>query len=366
MHPHGNRFALTLFPIPVRKEVQHRIRSPPCFVVIKVVFGKATHVDDAELRVDRRPPVRGRLTAVVEAGPGEAAREPFTGGIELPPLLGELRPRSVIQIVSAHPVAQLIRRINTARRNRAGRLRPHRRRLSMVLVPCIVNLQVVIESHDVELLGKVRVEGCIHRSGTHACGVEFVRASDHVIDDADALRLKHHRPLFIAHRPKNDRRRVAVALDHGFYLRHAFRIGAHQSGFTHHHHAHAIAGLDPLRRGHVMRSAHRIPAYVFQHRQAKRLQAVGKRRADSCVILMIAGAFDLDRLAVEEESFVGVPSNVAHAEVHALGIARLASGLDCHRSRIEIRSLRRPERRIRQAGVCRECRGAVRCDRLLR
>src|SRR5579864_261898 len=104
MHPQGNWLVLALLPIPMGKEVEHRLRSPPCFVVIEVVFGKAAHVDDAELRIDRWTSVRGRLPAVIEPRPCEPAGEPFTRGIELPPLLGELRPGSVIQIVSAHPV----------------------------------------------------------------------------------------------------------------------------------------------------------------------------------------------------------------------------------------------------------------------
>src|SRR5579864_4073063 len=98
MHPHGNGLVLALLPIPMGKEVEHRLRSPPCFVVIEVVFGKAAHVDDAELRIDRWPSVRGRLPAAIDPRPGQPAGEPFPGGIDLPPPPGELRPEGGIKI----------------------------------------------------------------------------------------------------------------------------------------------------------------------------------------------------------------------------------------------------------------------------
>src|SRR5579872_1033402 len=96
MHPDGDRLAVALIPIPVRKQVQHRFRSPPGFVVMKIIFGKPAGIDDAKLRADRRPSVRRGLTAIIEAGPGETSGKPFACGIEFPPLLRELRPVSMV------------------------------------------------------------------------------------------------------------------------------------------------------------------------------------------------------------------------------------------------------------------------------
>src|SRR5262245_13787137 len=105
MYPDGNRLALALLPIPVREQMQHWFGSPPGLVVIEVVFGEAAHVDDSELRVDGRPSVRCGFAAIVEAGPGEPARQPLPRSIEFPPFFGELRPGGVVQIVRADPVA---------------------------------------------------------------------------------------------------------------------------------------------------------------------------------------------------------------------------------------------------------------------
>src|SRR5690348_18399596 len=74
LNPHVNRFALTLLPVPVRKEVEHGLGTPPRFVIVEIVLREAEHIDNAELRVDGRPAVRSRFAAVVEAGPRESAR----------------------------------------------------------------------------------------------------------------------------------------------------------------------------------------------------------------------------------------------------------------------------------------------------
>src|SRR5271165_7193382 len=123
MHPYGDRLAFALVPIPVWKQRQYGLVSPPGLVVIEVVLGKTAHVDDAELRVDRRPAVRCGLAAVIEAGPGKASGEPFAGGIEFPPLFGGFRPWRIVQVIGTYPVAQLVGRINAARGHGAGRFR---------------------------------------------------------------------------------------------------------------------------------------------------------------------------------------------------------------------------------------------------
>src|SRR5690348_12257213 len=66
---------------------------------------------------------------------------------------------------------------------------------------------------------------------------------------------------------------------------------------------------------------------------------------------MVAGAFNLHRLAIEEKSFVGIPFDIAHTEGDALGVARLSARLNgCDRS-VEIRRFNRPESRIRQIRI---------------
>ena len=68
-----------------------------------------------------------------------------------------------------------------------------------------------------------------------------------------------------------------------------------------------------------------LPPISRSTRKPEPLQAIGQRRAHAGVILVIAGALNLDRLAVEEEALVGIEDCRAHAEADALGIADLPS-----------------------------------------
>src|SRR5258708_20925927 len=72
---------------------------------------------------------------------------------------------------------------------------------------------------------------------------------------------------------------------------------------------------------------------------------------------MIAGAFELHGLAVQEKTFVRVPCDGTHAERNALGIASFAARFDGHYYRVETRSLGRPQRWAGQPrNGCKRCR----------
>src|SRR5262249_7485827 len=86
---------------------------------------------------------------------------------------------------------------------------------------------------------------------------------------------------------------------------------------------------------------------------------------------MVAGAFDLDGLAVEEETFVGIPPDVAYAEIDALGIIRVEIvttllRFDGNLGSVEVGSFRRPQQRIGKTRVGCETGRAVGVDLLLR
>src|SRR5664280_143601 len=87
-------------PVPVRREVQHGVRCPPRLVVIKSVLRKTAGVENAEVRVDARPPIRRRLAAIIKTSPDKRAREPRTRRKETPPAFGSGGPSRPDQIVS--------------------------------------------------------------------------------------------------------------------------------------------------------------------------------------------------------------------------------------------------------------------------
>ena len=113
-----------------------------------------------------------------------------------------------------------------------------------------------------------------------------------------------------------------------------------------------------------MRCPHGVAAHLAQHGQTEALQAVGQRGADTGVIVMVAGALNLQRLAVEEKALVGVKLHSADAKTDALGIARFASAFNGHNGRVEIRLIDGPERRIGQLSGGREVRASIHRNRL--
>src|SRR6516162_6120556 len=60
-------------PVPMRKQMQHRLVRPPGLVIIKEVFGETAHVHDAKVGIDARPAVRRRFTAIIETRPDKTA-----------------------------------------------------------------------------------------------------------------------------------------------------------------------------------------------------------------------------------------------------------------------------------------------------
>src|SRR5207342_3253559 len=92
VHPYRNLFAFPAREVPVRKHMNYRILAPPGLVVEEVVFRESAHIHNSKLRIDRRPPIRSWLAAIVEAGPCEATGLPLAGAVERPPFFSSLAP----------------------------------------------------------------------------------------------------------------------------------------------------------------------------------------------------------------------------------------------------------------------------------
>src|ERR1035441_4294532 len=87
VYPDRDFLPLQARPVPVRKQVQRRLRRPPRLEVEEAVLRKTAGIDNAILRADVGPLVGRRLAAVVEARPDEASGEPRPRVAEAPPTL---------------------------------------------------------------------------------------------------------------------------------------------------------------------------------------------------------------------------------------------------------------------------------------
>src|SRR5450759_1737626 len=99
MAPHGNDLAFLSLPIPMRRYMQNVDVSPPCLIIVIVIFRKAAHIHNPEMGVDTRPCERRRFAAIVEPCPGKRSFKPFSRRIEFPPLLSGCSPWRTVEVV---------------------------------------------------------------------------------------------------------------------------------------------------------------------------------------------------------------------------------------------------------------------------
>ncbi len=136
---------------------------------------------------------------------------------------------------------------------------------------------------------------------------------------------------------------IAVAADHHVPLAHVLRIAAEQPVLVHDQHAEPVARVEQLRRGRIVRGANAVAAEFLQLVDAEFLQRIGNGRANAGVVLVIAGAVNRVRLAVQHETLVRIKDRGADAEDGFLLVNRFA----VHRNRgdelVELGRFRRPE-----------------------
>ena len=132
---------------------------------------------------------------------------------------------------------------------------------------------------------------------------------------------------------------VPVAHDHAFELRERSFTRAHRAAFVDHQHSEPVARVQELGSRRMMGRPVRVAPHGLQALDAKLLQSVGQRRADTGVILVIVGSLEEDALAVEEEAAIRVESNRSNAEAGRMQVDLLSIGNDLGHQPIERRRL---------------------------
>ena len=107
---------------------------------------------------------------------------------------------------------------------------------------------------------------------------------------------------------------VAIAADDAFELRLRFLVGAVVALLVDHQHAHLVARIEQGRRRRVVRAAPGVGAHLLELRDAPAVERVGDAGADARMVVMVGGAEQFDRRAVEEESALRVERDRADAE----------------------------------------------------
>ena len=296
--------------------------------------------------VDARPAVRGRLAAVVETGPDEAARQPWARPEEADPLLGGVRPGLRDVVVGAHVAARLVVDVDAARAHRAALLAADVGLLRMrrVVGIHVFRSDVVTPSaHLDDCVDTAEIVSDRGVAGDGARRVELLHQFLHRGGDAAAGRYALHREFLVPQRPDRHARVVAVAEHQLLEPLQMQGIAAHHPVLVHDQHAKMVAGLEQLRGRRVVGGAIGVRAHFLQLGDAEILQPVGQRRAHAGVILVIACSLEEVGLAVEEETLLRVESERADAELRLLAIHGPSAALHRGDEPVKPRRLRRPK-----------------------
>src|SRR5581483_11639059 len=149
--------------------------------------------------------------------------------------------------------------------------------------------------------------------------------------------------LLIAQRPNENRGMIAIAQEQALQLAEDFRAAADRARLIHHEHAKPITGFEQLRRGRIMGGAISVAAHFLEFLDAEVLDAIRQGRADARMVLMIAGALDLNTLAVQEKALVRIEADRADAERSFVTIHLTAAALDRSDKLVKVRRFERPQ-----------------------
>ena len=125
-------------------------------------------------------------------------------------------------------------------------------------------------------------------------------------------------------------------------------------GLVHHQQAQAVAQVVLLGRHGVMGAADGVDTQFLQSLQPALQGRFGKGRAEGAQVVVQTNAFELERLAVEEETVVRVEAGRAEAEGRAGFVGERAGNVSARHGGVQIGRVQRPESRLRHCGLLRE------------
>ena len=243
------------------------------------------------MRVDARPRIRGRFAAIIKTCPHKPAAQPRTVGEVTPPAFGCVRPAGEIHVIGADVAAPGIVLVNAARADCAALFSADVRLVGMLGV-VIIHLaadMIIPAAH-------------LQRTGQSAKDVAHAFGGGHGPRRIKPLHEFLHRPadptrhglcllaFLVADAPNGDAGVITVAANLGFPATQICLVAAEQAVFIHHDQAEAVAGVEQLRRGRVMRGPVGVAAKFFQFPNAEGLERIRQRRAYASHVLMVAGA----------------------------------------------------------------------------
>ena len=187
------------------------------------------------------------------------------------------------------------------------------RRVRRVVIVHVLADVIVPAAHVNDAVEAGEIIAHVGRHGHLAGRVEAVDQVLHGLGHAPA-RGRGLDAFLVGDRPDHDAGVVAVAADQAFEAVQVGGVAAQQPVLIHDQHAEPVAGLEQFGRGRVVRGAIGVVAHLLEAGDAEILEPVGQGGAHAGMVLVVAGALEHVRLAIQQETFVGIERDRADAE----------------------------------------------------
>ena len=148
--------------------------------------------------------------------------------------------------------------------------------------------------------------------------------------------------LFVKERPEYYRGVIAVAADHYLEILKNLLARLEAAVLIHNDHTELVARVKHFLGGQIVSATVGVGAHILEALNSIVLNRIGNCNANARVVLMVAGALDLERLVVEEKSLLCIYAEGSEADAGAFGVDNLAVADDLDLERVEIRRVNVP------------------------
>ena len=319
----------------MRKQVDHRLIGKARLIEVEGVLRESAGIHNTELRRDRGPGERRGLASVVKARPDKYSCEIVVLACEFPGLADALTPRNdLFVVVSKHLLVLAVTLVASARGNCTVVLRTDDRLLGVLCVHSGNILDTVVYTRNVHLHSRA-FHSAVDRAGDESGIVEMLNDRSHSAIYSCAL-LGVLERLFVKERPEYYRGVIAVAADHYLKVLKNLLARLKATVLVHNDHTELVARVKNFLCGQVVSATVGIRAHILESLNSVILNRIGNCNANACVVLMVAGALDLERLVVEEKSLLCIYAEGSEADAGAFGVDNLAVADDLDLERVEV------------------------------
>ena len=337
--------------VPVRSSLKDGFVEPLRLSDVEGGLRESAKVHAAEITAVRRELVveGGRFAVVVEPGPDEGAREEAAFQDGFPVLAVSGAPVRGKDIVGGRDVLFAVRDDLAARFESAGSFREQDRDVRILGMEFVDLAVLVVEPDDIQDIARafLREEAAVHgrEDGPRRIfGFDGLdkRAGDLLSADFALQR------LFVENAPCNDRRMIAVAADVRPDIFEPVRTGVERTVFIDYEETVLVAEVEDVFARRIMGAAVGVRPHFLELFDAEFLDRGGDGDADARMVLVVADAFELDRLAVDGEPVREIELENTESEIdglfiiHALFVLERDFELIKH-GRIRRPGLRRPD-----------------------